>query len=160
MTGMKQAAEAAESDIGLAVKLLGGDRVFPHKVRTPLEAHDVILKGFPSKALTNLVTNVSVMREFGVLEKAVGMSLRTFQRQKKAGGAKALNREQSGRAWKFAEIFAKAIRIFGSQNEAEEWLNRPAVGLDQRRPIDLLATSAGTEIVEQYLERVEYGVYA
>ena len=28
------------------------------------------------------------------------------------------------------------------------------------RPIDLLATTAGVEIVEQYLERLEYGVYA
>ena len=32
--------------------------------------------------------------------------------------------------------------------------------LDQRRPIDLLATSAGTQIVEDFLQRLEYGVYA
>ncbi|TIY10108.1 MAG: DUF2384 domain-containing protein, partial [Mesorhizobium sp.] len=40
------------------------------------------------------------------------------------------------------------------------WLERPAIGLDQRRPIDLLATPAGVELVEDYLERLEYGVYA
>ena len=33
------------------------------------------------------------------------------------------------------------------------------LGLDQRRPIDLLATTAGVEIVENHLERIEYGVY-
>ena len=34
---------------------------------------------------------------------------------------------------------------------------RPAVGLDQRRPIDLLTTPAGVELVEEHLGRLEYG---
>lgn len=45
-------------------------------------------------------------------------------------------------------------------SEAEQWLERPAIGLDQRRPIDLLGTPAGVELVEDYLERLEYGVCA
>jgi putative toxin-antitoxin system antitoxin component (TIGR02293 family) len=87
------------------------------------------------------------------------MSLRTFQRRKDAPD-KPLSQEQSGRTWKFAEILAKATDVFGSQEEAEQWLERPAIGLDQRRPIDLLATPAGIELVEQYLTRLAYGVYA
>ena len=47
----------------------------------------------------------------------------------------------------------------GSQQAAEQWLERPAVGLDQRRPIDLSSTPAGLALVEDFLERVEYGVY-
>jgi len=50
--------------------------------------------------------------------------------------------------------------VLGSQDEAEQWLERPAIGLNQRRPIDLLATAAGTEIVEDFLRRLECGVYA
>ena len=87
------------------------------------------------------------------------MSLRTFQRRKVAPD-KPLSQEQSGRTWKFAEILAKATDVFGSQEEAEQWLERPAIGLDQRRPIDLLATPAGIELIEQYLTRLAYGVYA
>ncbi|MCP1838249.1 putative toxin-antitoxin system antitoxin component (TIGR02293 family) [Bradyrhizobium sp. USDA 4524] len=87
------------------------------------------------------------------------MSLRTFQRRKDAPD-KPLSQEQSGRTWKFAEILAKATDVFGSQEEAEQWLERPAIGLDQRRPIDLLVTPAGVELVEQYLTRLAYGVYA
>ncbi|MBB4366824.1 putative toxin-antitoxin system antitoxin component (TIGR02293 family) [Bradyrhizobium sp. CIR18] len=52
------------------------------------------------------------------LEKAFGMSLRTFQRRKGAPD-KPLSQEQSGRTWKFAEILAKATDVFGSQEEAE-----------------------------------------
>lgn len=74
--------------------------------------------------------------------------------------ASPLNPEQSGRTWKFAENLAKAIAVLGSQDEAEQWLVRPAMGLEQRRPIDLLATPAGVKLVEEFLERLDYGVYA
>lgn len=37
---------------------------------------------------------------------------------------------------------------------------QPALGLDNRRPIDLLATTAGSEIVQEFLDRLDYGVYA
>ena len=86
------------------------------------------------------------------------MSLRTLQRRRESP-EKPLGQEQSGRAWKFAEILAKATEVFGSQEEAEQWLDRPATGLDQRRPIDLLATPAGVEMVQDFLHRLEYGVY-
>jgi putative toxin-antitoxin system antitoxin component (TIGR02293 family) len=50
--------------------------------------------------------------------------------------------------------------VFGSQEEAEQWLERPAIGLDRQRPIDLLATPAGIDLVEDHLNRIRYGVYA
>jgi putative toxin-antitoxin system antitoxin component (TIGR02293 family) len=49
--------------------------------------------------------------------------------------------------------------VLGSQEEAEKWLERPAIGLDQERPIDLLTTPAGVKLVEDYLGRLEYDVY-
>jgi putative toxin-antitoxin system antitoxin component (TIGR02293 family) len=58
-----------------------------------------------------------------------------------------------------AEILAKATKVFGSRDEAEQWLGRPVTGLDQRRPIDLRATPAGVRLVEDFLGRLEYGVY-
>jgi putative toxin-antitoxin system antitoxin component (TIGR02293 family) len=60
---------------------------------------------------------------------------------------------------KFAEISARAATLFGSQAAAEQWLDQPAIGLDQRRPIDLMTTPAGMELVEDFLGRIEYGVY-
>jgi putative toxin-antitoxin system antitoxin component (TIGR02293 family) len=65
-----------------------------------------------------------------------------------------------GRARKFAEIVAKATRVLGSQEEAEQWLKRPAIGLDRQRPVDLLTTPAGVKLVEDYLGRLEHDVHA
>jgi putative toxin-antitoxin system antitoxin component (TIGR02293 family) len=70
-----------------------------------------------------------------------------------------LSRAQSGQVWNFARIVAKATIVLGSRETAEQWLERPALGLDGRRPIELLASTAGVGLVEEFLERLEHGVY-
>ncbi|API56009.1 antitoxin (plasmid) [Rhizobium leguminosarum] len=139
--------------------LLGGSRILSRSLTNALDAHELLLHGLPATALDHLVGTLVVLGKNESLEKAVGMSLRTWQRRKDTP-SKPLSQEQSGRAWKFAEILAKATDIFGSQAEAEQWLEHPAVGLEQRCPIDLLGTPAGVELVEDHLDRLEYGVYA
>lgn len=145
--------------IARVTALLGGARVLRHRVRHALDVHEVVSQGLPGAALTHLIDHVALLHDHEALERAVGMSLRTFQRFKVAP-RKKLSNEQSGRTWKFAEILAKATEVLGSQDEAERWLERPATGLDQRRPIDLLASPAGVKLVEDFLDRLEYGVYA
>jgi putative toxin-antitoxin system antitoxin component (TIGR02293 family) len=149
-----------DAEISRIVELLGGRGMLHRPVRSRLEAHDLLQEGLPGRALKHLVSCVSILRvpHHGTLEKAVGISLRTYQRRKDMPD-KPLSREQSGRTWKFAEILGRATALFGSQAEAEEWLERPAVALDQRKPIDLLSTPAGVETVEDHLMRLEYGVY-
>ncbi len=140
------------------IDLLGGSRVLRRTPRSRLDAHEMLLRGLPGSALTHLVNSLTIIEISTSLEKAVGMSLRTFQRHRNAP-MKPLTPGQSGRAWKFAEILAKATLLLGSQEEAERWLERLATGLDQQRPIDLLATPAGLAIVEDFLLRLEHGVY-
>lgn len=88
------------------------------------------------------------------------LAFEPFSGEKKEASPKRLSVEQSGRAWRFAELLEKAIEVFGSQEEAEDFFGRPAIGLDQHRPIDLLSTPAGSELVETHIERLKYGVYA
>lgn len=155
----KIAPETTAGELQKVAALLGGSRVLSRSLTSPLDAHELLLRGLPASALDHLVGQLIVIGKTESLEKAVGMSLRTWQRRKDAP-SKPLSQEQSGRTWKFAEILSKATDVFGSQAEAEQWLERPATGLDQHRPIDLLGTPAGVELVEAHLERLEYGVYA
>lgn len=150
-----------DSGLNRTVELLGGRRILHRSVQSRLDAHDLLQEGLPGKALSHLVGAVLFLNgDHGGLEKAVGISIRTYYRKRNAAAAeKPLSREQSGRVWKFAEILSRATAIFGSQGEAEAWLDRPALALDQRKPIDLLSTPAGVESVEDHLTRVEYGVY-
>jgi putative toxin-antitoxin system antitoxin component (TIGR02293 family) len=147
-------------EIGRTVALLGGRRTLRRAVRSRLEAHDLLQQGLPGHALKHLVDYVGILRahDNSSMEKAVGISLRTYQRRMEALD-RLLSPEQSGRTWKFAEVLGRATDIFGSQAEAEEWLDRPAMALEQRKPIDLLSTPAGVESIEDHLTRLEYGVY-
>jgi putative toxin-antitoxin system antitoxin component (TIGR02293 family) len=137
--------------------LLGGRRVLGSSIESELDVHKLLDRGLPSAAVSRLLEKLRHIR-FDEASEALGVSVRTLQRHKHEPVAH-LDLEQSGRAWRFAEILAKATRVLGSQEEAEQWLKRPAIGLDRQRPVDLLTTPAGAKLVETYLGRLEYGVY-
>jgi putative toxin-antitoxin system antitoxin component (TIGR02293 family) len=138
--------------------LLGGRQVIGSSIESELDAHEMLSRGLPRAALSKLVENLHVI-DASEASEALGISVRTLQRHKHGPPVVLLDVQQSGRAWRFAEILAKATRVLGSQDEAEQWLKRPAIGLDRQRPVDLLTTPAGVKLVEDYLGRLEYDVY-
>jgi putative toxin-antitoxin system antitoxin component (TIGR02293 family) len=149
--------EYSEEDFEVIFDLLGGSQTLGSAVKSDLDAHKLLHQGLPRAALRSLVDKIHLITTDEAFE-ALGVSLRTLQRHRSEPDA-PLDVQQSGRAWKFAEILAKATRVLGSQDEAEQWLRRPAIGLDQQRPVDLLTTPAGVKLVEDYLGRLEYNVY-
>lgn len=108
--------------------------------------------------MSHLIDNLVILPMHGSNEKVVGMRLRTFQRRRGLP-VKPFSKERSGRIWKFAKILAKATEVLRSREEEDQWLDRPAIGLDRRRPIDLLETPAGMVPVADFLRRLKYGVY-
>lgn len=142
-----------------AFDILGGAKTIKTKIESEIDAHDFLMKGVPVAALFKLMDHFVFLQTTDVLEKAIGMSTRTMQRKRKASHGDALSIDQGSKLWKFAEILSSAINVLGSQEAAEEWLNRPAIGLEYRKPIDLMASSAGAEAVEAYLIQMDYGVY-
>ncbi len=146
-----------ESTLQAISRLLGGSRTLGSAIESEFDAHALLHRGLPRASLSSLLEKLRVIPVDEASE-ALGVSIRTLQRHKKAPVVH-LDVQQSGRAWKFAEILAKASRVLGSQEEAEQWLKRPAIGLDRERPIELLTTPAGVKLVEDYLGRLEYDVY-
>lgn len=56
-----------------------------------------------------------------------------------------------------AESAAVLVSFMG--DDALAWLVKPAMGLNWQRPIDLLATEEGVQVVHDFLMRLEHGVY-
>ena len=56
-----------------------------------------------------------------------------------------------------AEIAAIVSRLMGDEGPA--WMVKPAVGLNDQRPIDLLSTENGVQQLHDFLGRLEHGVY-
>ena len=123
----------------------------------PLVVHDMVTRGLPVLLARTMMDSYELVQKDAVLQ-AIGVSERTLQRGKDAD--RRLDSNASDRLLRLAAITEHAIDVLGSQDEAERWLLKPALALDQRRPIDLLQSSEGTELVKTLLTRMDYGVYA
>lgn len=140
-----------------AAEMLGGEPVLRVSIRDRYDVHAAIARGLPAGCVLHLTGHLGQLSTESSM-RSLGMSMRTLQRRK-GHPAERLTREQSARAWQLAEILTKASEVFGSQQKAERWLETPATGLNREMPIALLATPEGAKIVDDYLTRLDYGVY-
>lgn len=125
---------------------------------TGLRAHDLVTKGVSVAAAKQVMGAFRIIDEaqlYGVL----GISQKTMQRRS-ASATKTLDPNASDRALRLVSVTSQAIDVLGSQEAAERWLASPAIGLDRRKPIDLLQSTEGTEMVKTLLTRMDYGVYS
>jgi putative toxin-antitoxin system antitoxin component (TIGR02293 family) len=139
------------------IDLLGGRRLLKTLPVSRTEIHETIVQGIPYSALFYLTDHIIVLSESDVAH-VVGVSTRTLRRQKDAP-KKSMPTDLASRTWLFAETLAKAAEVFGGREPAERWMSEEAMGLDGARPIDLLRTVQGATLVNEFLVRLEHGVY-
>jgi putative toxin-antitoxin system antitoxin component (TIGR02293 family) len=140
-----------------AIEVMGGRRLFKQWPQSRAEIHGVLVKGLPYAVLLNLVDQLSALT-IDDIAAAVGLSTRTLRRQKDQP-AKPMPPDLASKTWLLAETLSQAATVFGGRDAAERWLARPAMGLDGARPIDLMQTLQGAELVTEFLGRLEHGVY-
>lgn len=114
-----------------------------------------IHKGLPIYELDALQESLAVPMD--VLAAKLGISKATLQRRKIEG---RLDAAESERVLRFARLMGKAINVFGSEDNAREWLNKSQFGLGGAVPLDYAETEIGAREVENLLGRIEYGVYS
>jgi putative toxin-antitoxin system antitoxin component (TIGR02293 family) len=136
-------------------KTLGVARLLKHRLGSAVAVHEALHAGLPRRALLRAIPEgIPVLQVLPVF----GISLRTYMRLKSEPD-KLLDPEQSGRVWRFAELLAKTEDILGSHQNAVDWMMATSMALEGRRPIDLLTTPVGAQLVDDVVERMRYGVY-
>lgn len=136
-------------------KILGVAKLFRGHRGSAVAVHEALHAGLPRRALLRAIPpGIPVTTLLPVF----GISVRTFMRLKSEPD-KLLDSEQSGRVWQFAELFAKAEDVLGSQESAVDWMMSSAMALENRRPIELLTTPVGAQLVDDVIERMRHGVY-
>lgn len=123
-----------------------------------LEAHALVTRGITTDQAAKFMASLRII-DTGQFFLTLGISERTFQRRA-AGKSKSLDANASDRALRLVSVIAQATDVLGSRDEAERWLSAPAIGLNRHKPIDLLQSTDGTEMVKALLTRMDYGVYA
>lgn len=116
-------------------------------------------EGFKVTVVRDMISTSKLFQSSGVVERITGKSIRTIQRQARDAKSPRLNAQQSAVAFQYAKVLEHATAVFGTQALAEEWLERPCKYLDGNVPLELIDNSIGFQLVEDYLERIELGVY-
>ena len=137
--------------------LLGGRRLIKHEPSSRADIHAILVGGIPYAVLFHLTDRIEALSEADIAM-VVGVSTRTLRRQRETPG-KSMPTDLASKTWLFAETLAKAADVFGGREAAERWMSLPAMGLDGARPIEMLRTVQGAELVNEFLGRLEHGVY-
>jgi putative toxin-antitoxin system antitoxin component (TIGR02293 family) len=58
------------------------------------------------------------------------------------------------------QIFAAAIDTFGDAAKATRWMNKPNLVMQWQKPVDLLGTVEGRDLVRTVLGRIEWRIYS
>lgn len=90
--------------------------------------------------------------------KFLHLTERTIQRYKKEN--RKFESLQTERIIEIAKLQLKGIEVFGSKSYFEEWMNSKVIALGNIRPIELLDSSFGIEMLMDELGRIEHGVLA
>ncbi len=59
----------------------------------------------------------------------------------------------------YSKVLEQAIAVFGNQKLAEVWLGRPCRYFGGELPLAIITDPVGLQAVEDYLQRIERGVY-
>lgn len=134
---------------------LGGTNVLHREVKSDLDIAALIEKGLPLRV-------VDVVLESGLLDANELYTLvvprRTLAHRKERQNA--LSPEQSDRLARVVRVITRAEEALGDSEKATRWMRKENRALGGRRPIDLLASDAGTRMVDRVLGRIEHGVYS
>ncbi|CAN5399016.1 hypothetical protein BH20BAC1_BH20BAC1_13010 [soil metagenome] len=89
------------------------------------------------------------------IEKTLNKTLKTFSSYKK--NQTSLDPVISEKLLKIFSLYAKGQVVFGNIEELNKWMERPAFGLGNLIPRELLDTITGIDLIVEELTRIAHG---
>jgi len=91
-------------------------------------------------------------------EKIFDVSYKTVKRYLR--DSKNFSPRNSELSLKLLHMFRKGIRVFGNKESFIRWINKPAYGIGEIVPFEIINTSTGIDLIEDELSRIEFGATA
>jgi putative toxin-antitoxin system antitoxin component (TIGR02293 family) len=134
-------------------EFLGGDDLVKETFNNQYDLIRLARNGITKKQLLLLAKNVSL--SLTEISRILPVSIRTLQRYKMG---QVFTSDISAQILLIADLFTKGINVFGGIDKFNLWFRNPCTALSGNRPLDLLDTSFGLEIIKDELGRIEHGV--
>lgn len=113
-------------------------------------------KGLTKNNIDELATALGISRKT-MAEDVFDISVKTMERK---GPKDKLDKKISSHAVEIAKLWQHACIVFGEEQRARLWFNRPNQSLNQLKPVVLLDTLTGLNMIGDILTRIEEGVYS
>lgn len=121
-----------------------------------IRLYQLLHQGIPYPIFTTLAKASGL--EIKKLAECLSIPQATLQRRARLGRFKV---DESDRLYRFAVILKAAIDLFeGDEASAQRWLQSPVRGLGGHSPLEMMATSAESQAVQDLIGRLEQGVFA
>ncbi len=122
-------------------------------IRSPLDLVKLGGKGISKGAVSRLAKHLSL----GLPEMAqlLSVNLRTIQRY---SAERVFSRAVSERILRIALVVSRGEEIFGDSEQFNAWLKGPNRTLDGNKPLDLLVSNFGIDMVLDELGRIEHRI--
>lgn len=122
-------------------------------IRTPLDLIELGGKGISKGAVSRLAKHLSLgLQEMASL---LSVNLRTIQRY---NAERVFSRPVSERILRIALVVSKGEEIFENVEQFNTWLKEPNRALADKKPLDLLVSDFGIDLVHDELGRIEQGI--
>ncbi len=138
-------------------KALGGSRLIQKKINSPLDFAEVIQEGLPSRSVFFLQKQLGLGDD--EYSSTLGVSIKWLGRYRKTP-RNHLGINVSDRLYRIARLYKLAEEVLEEKQAAIKWLHRPQSALNEKVPLELMRTEAGSKEVEELLYRIEYGMYS
>jgi len=136
-------------------RLLGGPEILGHKIHTGMDLYELGKEGIPKKALINLSQNINM--SIRSISNILHITERTLQRKKDLD---LLNENISEHIIQIAEVYSRGNEVFDTIEDFQVWINSSCKALGSKKPIELLSSRYGAQMVLDELGRIEHGVFS
>lgn len=141
-------------DEAIAINLLQQKLGLQKRLVDETDLVSVIEAGLPLTAISSLM-------DHGIYEKEIYSLViprRTLQHRRSR--KEKLSVEESDRAARIARLTTLAERVFADPEAAMRWLRSPKRRFTGRTPMEMLATEAGSRLIEEMLYQLDEGMAA
>jgi len=135
--------------------ILGGEKALGHRLRSRIDFVELGGAGVTRDAASHLAKYLSL--SLTGMAKLLPVTPRTLQRY---SGRKRLSPAVSEQVLQLAEVVAQGTEVFGDRESFVSWLELPSAALGGRKPLDLLPSRFGVEMVVDELGRIAHGIPA
>ena len=137
------------------VSVLGGSMQIGKSINSDFDLIEITRRGLPKSVVQTLSSILNISME--QMSQLIHVSHRTIQRK---SDTDLLNVYSTEQILEIAQVISRGIEVLDTLEAFTSWLHSEVRHLNYQKPIQLLDTSFGANLILNLLGRVESGIYS